>query len=601
MSTSIKRMILTLAGAIYFMAVSACDDGKSGAEDIAPPAVPAGVSATDGVYGNKVTITWSAAENASTYKIYKAINSTDGDYVCIARGINVTGYEDATISVNRVYYYKVKAVNAGGESELSSSDSGFAGDGRPNPPLAPANFTASDTSMGFIELSWSASEGAASYKIFRCAAINGVYGEIASVTDATYMDNDIDMLTRYYYKVKAVNEDGESAFSNYDGGRSLPPLPALPSGVSATDGVWGNKVIVTWNALPEADTYTVYRADLIDGTYALIASGLTAATHTDYDVTSGSPYPHYFYKISGANVTGEGERSAADEGWADPSGTVLPDVPAGVAATDDQNDQITVSWNAAAHATSYKVYRASAADAALFDESALVASDVTELSWIDTTVTAGVTWYYRVRAVNNATNGGDSGLSSADQGYAMGDAPAFPLNVQATDGNTYTITVSWNEVAGAVSYRVYRSDTVEGIYAEVVRDLTATSWSDTGRSFGVHYYYKVTAVNAWGESAQSDANDGYCILPAPAGLDAVDGGSRIISVSWNAVEGAESYILQRKWRGNGSWQDIATINGPDVSWTDNAPGLWLQFDYRVRAVAGGYQSAYSNVDSEWDD
>jgi len=74
-----------------------------------------------------------------------------------------------------------------------------------------------------------------------------------------------------------------------------------------------------------------------------------------------------------------------------------------------------------------------------------------------------------------------------------------PANLAAVSAGYYQINLSWDAVATAVSYKVYRG----GIYID---SSTSTSYSDTGLSSGTTYSYTVTAVNSAGsESGQSNS------------------------------------------------------------------------------------------------
>lgn len=77
-------------------------------------------------------------------------------------------------------------------------------------------------------------------------------------------------------------------------------------------------------------------------------------------------------------------------------GSNIPATPANVTA-DCGNQKITVSWPAAADATSYDIYRSTVAASA---GSWLATTDAT--SYVDTTGTVGTTYYYTVIAVNSA-------------------------------------------------------------------------------------------------------------------------------------------------------------------------------------------------------
>ncbi len=99
--------------------------------------------------------------------------------------------------------------------------------------------------------------------------------------------------------------------------------------------------------------------------------------------------------------------------------------------------------------------------------------------------------------------------------------PTAPTNVQATDG-TYSgyVRVTWNAVAGATAYQVYRDGVgVSGwVSATSYNDAGATAcWQDTEgvgcsvtkRAVTTPHSYAVKAKNACGESGLSASNSGY--------------------------------------------------------------------------------------------
>ncbi|WP_164716410.1 glycosyl hydrolase 53 family protein [Paenibacillus whitsoniae] len=84
--------------------------------------------------------------------------------------------------------------------------------------------------------------------------------------------------------------------------------------------------------------------------------------------------------------------------------------------------------------------------------------------------------------------------------------PSVPQNVSVTAASASSIVVGWNPAKDAVSYNVYRSDSENGTYTKRNASLVTTAaYTDNGLSASTTYYYKVLAVNAAGESAQSAA------------------------------------------------------------------------------------------------
>ncbi len=90
---------------------------------------------------------------------------------------------------------------------------------------------------------------------------------------------------------------------------------------------------------------------------------------------------------------------------------------------------------------------------------------------------------------------------SSGGGGGSGSAPAVPTGLAATPGNAQ-VSLTWAASSGAATYRVKRSTTAGGPYT-AVSSPSAVAFNDTGLANGTTYYYAVSAVNAYGESANS--------------------------------------------------------------------------------------------------
>lgn len=80
--------------------------------------------------------------------------------------------------------------------------------------------------------------------------------------------------------------------------------------------------------------------------------------------------------------------------------------------------------------------------------------------------------------------------------------PATPSGLKATAGNAQ-VMLNWAASSGATSYNVKRATTSGGPYTTVATGVTATNYTDTGLNNGATYYFVVSALNRWGESANS--------------------------------------------------------------------------------------------------
>ncbi len=108
--------------------------------------------------------------------------------------------------------------------------------------------------------------------------------------------------------------------------------------------------------------------------------------------------------------------------------------------------------------------------------------------------------------------GGSGGSGGGGGGGGGGNPPPAPTGLTATAGNQQ-VSLSWSASTGATSYNVKRG-TVNGGPYTTASSPTTTSYSDTGLTNGTAYYYVVTAVNANGESGNSNQASA---TPASAG------------------------------------------------------------------------------------
>jgi hypothetical protein len=90
-------------------------------------------------------------------------------------------------------------------------------------------------------------------------------------------------------------------------------LPDPPTGVSASDGTYTDKVRMTWNEAPGATAYEVWRhTSNNSGSADQIARGLSSTT---YDDTSGTAGITYYYWVKASNVGRTSDFSGSDSGY----------------------------------------------------------------------------------------------------------------------------------------------------------------------------------------------------------------------------------------------------------------------------------------------
>ena len=350
------------------------------------PAVKLGNSAASG----KPMLTWNAVEGATSYRIYRSTSKGSG--YSLLGTTTATSYTNTGAKAGTTYYYRVKACNDAGLSPYSNIVSGKVKSVTPK-PSAPVVKIGNSASSGKPMLTWNAVSGATSYKVYRATSQNGTYSLLGTVTATSYTNTGAKAGVTYYYKVKAVNSAGESAYSNIVSGRAT--VMTLTMGHSASSG----KPQLTWKAVSGAASYRVYRATAKNGAYSVINT-TKALTYTNVGAALGTTY---YYKVEALNAAGKSMGFSAIV-----EGKVAPVLAVGYSSVSGK-PQLT--WKAVPGATEYQVYRSTQQNSGYTK-----INTTTATGYVNTGAKAGTTYYYRIVAVKGTAVSDFSNIVSARPG-----------------------------------------------------------------------------------------------------------------------------------------------------------------------------------------
>ena len=447
-------------------------------------------------------------------------------------------------------------------------------------PAAPVVKAGNSATSGKPMLTWDAVDGATSYKVYRATSQNGPCRLLGSVTTTTYVNTGAKDGVTYYYMVTAVNDSGESAFSNTVSGQNKavtpkPSAPVVKIGNSATSG----KPMLTWDAVDGATSYKVYRATSQNGPYRLLGS----VTTTTYVNTGAKDGVTYYYMVTAVNDSGESAFSNTVSGQ-NKAVTPKPAAPVVKIGNSATSGKPMLTWNAVSGATSYKVYRATSQNGTYS-----LLGTVTATSYINTGAKDGVTYYYKVKAVNSAGESPYSNIVSG-QSKAVTPKPAAPVVKIGHSASSGKPMLTWNAVDGAASYKVYRATAKNGAYS-VINTTKALTYTNTGAALGTTYYYKVEALNAAGKSLGfSDVVEGKVAPVLAVGYSSVSGKPQL---TWKAVPGATEYQVYRSTQQNSGYAKINTTTA--TSYVNTGAKANTTYYYKIVAVKGTAVSDFSNI------
>jgi hypothetical protein len=273
------------------------------------------------------------------------------------------------------------------------------------PPAAPTDVHATAVTSSEIDLAWTdASANEDGFKIERKTGAGGTWSQIGTVgaNITTYKNGGLVEGTTYFYRVRAYNDIGDSAYSN-EAGVAILTRPAGPTNLTAT-AVNERRVNLAWADNSSAESgFRIERKTNAAATWTAI--GTVAANVTAYADTQVVEDTTYTYRILAFNSGGDSAPS--NEASVTTPDLTIPTAPSGLQATALSATQARLAWiDNSYNEAGFKVERKTGAGGA-WAQVGTAAADAT--SWTDTGLAETTTYYFRVLAYDNA---GDSGYSN---------------------------------------------------------------------------------------------------------------------------------------------------------------------------------------------
>jgi fibronectin type 3 domain-containing protein len=495
--------------------------------------------AADGFSAN---LTWAADPYADSYNVLRS-TTKGGPYNLVSSSVATNSYTDYIGTDGTKYYYVIQSVNTTATGPNSNEAAITSG--------APLVSTVNSTTN--VQINWVAGINAASYSVARGTSRTGTFTDITpagglSSSTLTFTDTTATPGTLYYYVVtdhqsgagnldsvpvtgqvglvgtgtglrgsyySATNNDYSKPLSftridptvNFDFGNNAPAGAPANFGVDHFSIRWTGQVQAQYT---EPYTFTVRSDDgqrlYIDGQRVIdnwVNQGQTDQTYTTPAWNAGDKHTiTYEYYESGGGAF-------AQLNWSSPSTpkqavpvTQLferaPDAAPTITKVTTNNGAARLDLAEVDNASGYNIYRSNVAGGPY---TLLTTTPITTLSYTDTGLTNGQTYYYVATAVNTAGESAKSTEVAATPALVVTSAPT---GVTARDTDFKQITVSWPAVPFADTYTVLRSSVSGGPYTTVVATgVTGTSVADNNLTPGTTYYYVVTTHNAAGDSAAS--------------------------------------------------------------------------------------------------
>lgn len=539
---------------------------------LSPPAAPGAPGAT--TLGTS-SMLWNWTDNAADEDGYRLRIYSGG--VAAALGANATWYLETGLTPNTSHFYYVEAYNSAGPS-TSPASAGY------TLSVAPSGSYVSARTANSVQVSWSANGNPAGTAWGIERSIDGfassqqvkVFSD--NYTSLNYLDSGLTGYVTYYYRIRSYNFGGvASAFDAVVSTFTISP-PAAP-------GSFGGTVLSTgairWNWLDDAMDEDGYRlkiypsgdlvADLGPGATWYLETGLSVNTIYARRVES--------YNQAGTVVS-------------DPTSVyTLSMKPAGsyVSARSSQSVRIVWSANGNPGSTRWGIQRSTDS----FASSATLkgfADGYTALNYLDSGLTAHVTYYYRVLSYNG------SGVPSAYD-YPVS---TFTLSTPTAPGSFTGValgtgSIRWNWADTADDENGYRlRDSADNIVASL--GPNTTWYLKTGLTPNASCVYYIEVYNSAGWTVTPSTTVFTRSMP-PSGTYVAAKTSTSVQIAWSVNGNAP----ETRWGIQRSTCNFATVQTLTVSTHNYTAAGYLDtgltadatYYYRVLSYNGaGYSSSW---------
>ncbi len=505
-----------------------------------------------------IRLKWETDDSCEGYQLLRK-NSGDASWSVLAEIDNPgqTSYLDTTVADVKggtAYDYTIRGIQNGQPSDQYDEY------GLEIVWLPVTELTQAASYSGGMRVIWEPVDGAEGYEVYR--KDNGQWVKQASVKGGStryYIDSSVaDAVTSYTYTVRAYSGSTRGYYDTTGITGLHIPTPEL-SALTVQSGA----VQITWETVPQADAYYVYRKQ---GTGAW--TQIAKVTDTSYR-DSLSSFGLYCYTVR----AGQGNAKS----WYDEDGLSVSFLSTPVLRDTYASDNgITVNWNAVEGADGYRVYRRNGSSWKLL-------GTASSNTYTDRTADSDQSYTYTVRAYS-----GDS-LSDYDRDGITYFVVGIPDLISVVNNSGNGMTIRWQTVSGASNYAVYRK-TSNSNWTRIATTGVADSYNDTTVTSGVRYTYTVRARqgSSWG-NYESGLSATYLATPNLREAAYHDNGA---TVSWDEVPGASGYRVFR--RGSSGW--VAIGNTTSTSYMDNAAtDSGQSYRYTVRAYQGSAWSYYDTT------
>ena len=624
-------------GILYYYRVSAINTTGKGVSSTSVSAIPSTTPSVpntlivSSVALTSMNLSWNApASNGSSITYYNIYRSTDSSIFMLYSSSNTTSTAITNLSVNTQYYFKVSAINANGESFQSDSITETTLNIVPN---IPTNLMSSNITESSLTLSWTApasNEGTPIiyYNIYK-SIDNNIFIIDSSSNTTLKAITGLSRFTTYYFKVSAINSQGESLFSST---LIQEMLCSIPGSITNLSGIPISyfQIDISWNAPVSSGNYNLFSYNI--HVFTVVGTGvggglpnvlipyvdISNINTTFYSLIDLSSNTKYNINIEAYNINGVGESSNIN---------ITTLIPLSNPTDLSMNNGI-LSWNGTSPSYTITLYNTTTSrniklnsinmdststninseivSSKLFDPNFIILETGYTNKYYDTKILSLNLGLTKIRVISE--NAGNLSVDISGEFQFTVALPADPTNIQI-NGNILSWTEPPNPISSNITgYKifVYQNSTNSFIEALTINKtnsiILSSSWVPLNTTS-----FKVISLNTYGGSPPTTGGGGI-VIPNPWGvpdpptnLSAIQNGTGSTSQvyvnfappSFTGLTPIIEYTLQA----SASGETTKTITTHDSSGNILVPFLRIgkEWTFKIKATNCNGSSIWSNI------
>lgn len=410
---------------------------------------------------NGIQLKWNASQNVSYYIIYR--REATEKYKSLIAKVTENQFIDENVTGGKRYGYRIVPVMSDSSTAPRSNDLYLYRLGTPT-------VTAAKNVLNGITVTWTASEGAEGYRLYRKKAGESKWQWVGlkNPKNLTYTDTKVNGTDSYTYAVRGYRGSDLSLPSNYVDADFL-AAPKITNIIPNKDNL-----AIYWGKVEKAATYQLYRKASTEKSYSLVATlDATQLKYYDKNVQPGILYKYLLRAVDAKSKVSAVENATSCLFMSTPNFTSFSNTSNGVKLT----------WTKCENVQGYNIYRRDANSTAW--KKLGTVKGASTLTATDKTAKNGKDYVYVVRGV---WNGKQSPYNPSGVAVRFLTAPQN-LKVQSKGASGNYLT--WSANSGASKYQVLRkTDTTSW---QSIGYTAKTSGYDRTAKEGVIYTYTVRA------------------------------------------------------------------------------------------------------------